>query len=88
MRLCATLLEKEGGLKNVDINLKCSWIKQLYNDRFHKWKLIPLQLIQSTCGTNFKFHSNLDFDESKNLTCPSLLKQVFHFPFPILSQPT
>ena len=70
----------EGGvLKYVDINLKigslqCSWVKQLYDDKFHEWKLIPLHLIKSTFGINFKFHSNLDFDDSKILTFPS-----FHF---------
>ena len=34
-----------GGLKNVDIipkidSLKCSWIKWLYNESFHEWKVI------------------------------------------------
>ena len=41
-----------GGLKNVDINtkiasLQCSWIKQLYDDSFHEWQLIPLHLINN-----------------------------------------
>ena len=73
---------KEGGLKNVDINSKiaslhCSWIKQLYDDKFHEWKLIPIHLIKSTFGINFKFHSNLDFDDSKSLTFYSFYKQLF-----------
>ena len=43
------------GLKNVDINkkiasLQCSWIKRLYDDSFHKWKLIPLKLIKKSFG--------------------------------------
>ena len=73
----------EGGvLKYVDINLKigslqCSWVKQLYDDKFHEWKLIPLHLIKSTFGINFKFHSNLDFDDSKILTFTSFYKQLF-----------
>ena len=37
---------KNGGLKNVDINLKivslkCSWIRRLYNKCHHDWKIIP-----------------------------------------------
>ena len=36
---------KDGGLKSVDIrlkfiSLKCSWVKRLYNDNFHEWKLL------------------------------------------------
>ena len=72
----------QGGLKNVDIiskiaTLQCSWIKRLYDDKFHEWKLIPHHLIKSTFGINFKFHSNLDFDDSKILTFPSFYKQLF-----------
>ena len=52
---------EEGGLKNVDINskiasLQCSWVKRLYNNKFHEWKLIPLHLIKLTFEINFKFH--------------------------------
>ena len=60
---------EEGDLKNVDINLKitslpCSWIKGLYDDRFNDWKLVPLHLIKPTFRINFKFHSNLDLEDS------------------------
>ena len=46
---------KDGGLKNVDINkkiasLQCSWIKRLYDDFFHEWKLIHLKLIKKSFG--------------------------------------
>ena len=35
---------KDGGLKSVDIehkiaSLKCAWVKRLYTENFHKWKL-------------------------------------------------
>ena len=35
-----------GGLKNVGIfsnavNLQCSWMKRLFTNNFHQWKLIP-----------------------------------------------
>ena len=54
---------KAGGLKNVDISnkiiaLQCSWIKRLYDNSFHEWKLIPFSLIQKSSGRSFKFHSN------------------------------
>ena len=93
---------EEGGLKNVDINsqnasLQCSWVKRLYDDKFHEWKLIPLHLIKSTLG--IKLHSNLDFEDSKIPTFPTFYKQLFcnwqKYPFSssvmipsfILSQP-
>ena len=41
---------KDGGLKNVDIfnkiiALQCSWIRRLFDNPFHEWKLISLYLI-------------------------------------------
>ena len=53
-----------GGRKNVDINTKiaslhCSWIKRLYDDSFHGWKLIPLHLINTNITPAFKFHPSL-----------------------------
>ena len=64
---------REGGLKNVDIqnkvtSLQISWVKSLYGDCFHEWKIIPLYLLKMTFGPTFKFHSNLSFDK------PSLKK--------------
>ena len=43
---------KDGDLKNVDINkriasLQCFWIKRLYYDFFHEWKLISLKFIKN-----------------------------------------
>ena len=42
---------KAQGLKNVDIPnkiiaLQCSWIRRLYDNSFHEWKLISLYLIE------------------------------------------
>ena len=81
MKLYVTLLKKVG-LKNVDINseiasLQSSWVKRLYDDKFDEWKLIPLHLIKSTFGINFKFHSNLDCGDSKILTFLAFYKQLF-----------
>ena len=94
---------EDGGLKNIDINskvasLQCSQIKQLWDDKFDKWKLIPIHLIKSNFVINLKFHSNLDFEDSKILTIPSVCKQLsrkwrkylsssVNIAFSILSQP-
>ena len=53
-----------GSLRNADINtkiasLQCSWIKRLYDDSFHEWKMIPLHLISTTITPAFKFYSNI-----------------------------
>ena len=74
---------EDGGLKNIDINSKvasfqCSQIKQLWDDKFDKWKLIPIHLIKSNFVINLKFHSNLDLEDSKILTIPSFSKQLSH----------
>ena len=54
-----------GGLRNVDIfskvvSLQCSWIKRLFDNNFHQWKLIPLYLIRQYLVKNFIFHSDLE----------------------------
>ena len=56
---------KMGGIKNVDlrnkaISMQCSWVKRLFEDDFHDWKIVPLFLIDKHLGKNFKFHNNLD----------------------------
>ena len=53
-----------GGLTNVDINTKiagiqCPWVKRLYEDNFHEWKLIPLHLANTAITPAFKFHPSL-----------------------------
>ena len=60
---------ENGGLKNVDIrnkvnSLQSSWVKKLYDDCFHEWKIIPLYQLNKTFGPSFKFHSNLSFKKS------------------------
>ena len=71
-----------GGLKNVDINLKvislqCSWVKKLYDENFHEWKVIPLHLTRITFGQNFKFHSNLSNDTKLLSSFPVFYKNIF-----------
>ena len=58
-----------GGLKNVDIfskvvSLQCSWIKRLFDNNFHQWKLVPLYLFRQYLGKIFKFYSNLEVSHS------------------------
>ena len=53
-----------GNLKNPDINLKVisfqgSWVNKLYDENFHKRKVILLYPICITFGKHPKFHSNL-----------------------------
>ena len=61
---------KGGGLKNIDIlnkiiSLQCSWIRRLYDNSFHEWKLIPIFLIKKSFGSPFKIHSNFFFKRNK-----------------------
>ena len=72
------------GLKNVDIDLKvislqCSWIKKLYDENFHEWKVIPLHLTRITFGQNFKFHSNLSNDAKLLTNFPVFYKNIFRY---------
>ena len=53
---------KGRGLTNIDslnkiISLQCLWMRRLYDNSFHEWKLIPLFLIKKSFGSSFKFHS-------------------------------
>ena len=56
---------KHGGLKNVNIqkkiSLQCSWVRRLYDDSFHEWKVIPLKLMKKSFGSHFKFHSFIQY---------------------------
>ena len=70
-----------GGLKNVDVfskivSLQCSWIKRLFDNNFHQWKVIPLYLIRRYLGRNFKFYSNLEVSHSILCTFPRFYKEV------------
>ena len=51
---------ENGGLKNVDImykvvSLECSWIKRLYGNNSHNWKVITLHIITQTLAKSFYF---------------------------------
>ena len=72
-----------GGLKNVInlkvISLQCSWVKKLYDENFHEWKVIPLHLTRITFGQNFKFHSNLSNDTKLLSSFPVFYKNIFRY---------
>ena len=73
---------EDGGLKNVDIkakiiSLQCSWVKKLYDDNHHDWKIIPLYLINKYFGKNFYFHSSLSFNLHLIDSFPDFYKQIF-----------
>ena len=74
---------KNGSLKNVDIRMKitslqCSWIKGLYNNKFHTWKIIPKFLISKTFGSMFKFHPNLTFEKDLLKQFPAFYRSIFN----------
>ena len=69
-------------LKNVDLfskvaRLQCPWIKRLFDNNFHQWKLIPLYLIVQFLGKNFKFHYNLELSHSILYEFPIFYKEIF-----------
>ena len=75
---------ENGGLKNIDINLKVrsvqrSWVKKLYDENCHEWKVIPLHLICITSGQNFKCHSNLSYDTKLLTSFPVFYKNIFRY---------
>ena len=72
---------KAGGLKNIDITnkiiaLQRSWIRRFYDNSFHKWKLIPLYLVEKSFGTSYKFHPNLFFKNNKTKIFPSFYRRI------------
>ena len=72
---------KAGDIKIVDtrfkfVSLHCFWVKKLYDDCFHEWKLIHLNLLNKYFGPSFKFHSNLQFESKFLKDFPSFYKQM------------
>ena len=73
---------KAPGLKSLDIPNKiiahqCSWIRRLYDNSFHEWKLVPQCLIGKSFGNLFKFHSNLLFKSNKTKFFSSFYREFF-----------
>ena len=58
---------EKGGLKNVDLrnkmaSIQCCWVKRLFADDFHDWKIMPVFLIGKHFGEKLKFHNNIDIN--------------------------
>ena len=51
-------------MQNKVTSLQSSWVKRLYNDCFHEWKIIRLNPLKKPFGPSFKFHSDLSFKKS------------------------
>ena len=51
--------------------------KNLFEDNFHDWKIIPLFLIGEHLGKNFKFHSNIDLRNDIFSKFPSFYQDTF-----------
>ena len=69
-------------MKNVDLRNKIksrqrSWVKRLFEDDFHNWKVIPLFLISKHLGKNFKFHNNIDISNDILSKFPSFYQDIF-----------
>ena len=73
---------ENGDLKNVDLKnkitiIQCSWVKRLFEDDFHNWKVISLFLIGKHWGENFKFHNNIDLSNDIFSEFPSFYQDIF-----------
>ena len=68
-------------MKDVDvftkvISLQCSWIKRLYDENFHEWKIIPSCFIKTIFCENFKFHPCLDPSIRSLKNVPNFYKEM------------
>ena len=72
---------ESGRLKNFIfskvVSLQCSWIKRLFDNNFHQWKLIPFYLIRQYLAKNFKFYSNLEVSHSILCKFSKFYKEIF-----------
>ena len=51
-------------------------LKQLFEEFFHEWKVIPLFYIKKAFNDNFKFRSNLDYKVRNKPLLPKFYKKV------------
>ena len=74
---------ENGGLKNVNIAAKISslqspWIKRLFDEKFHDWKILPLHIIHKSLGKKFVFHSNLKLNKKLPKCFPKYYKEIIN----------
>ena len=72
---------KDSGLKDVDvlakvISLQCLWMKTLYDENIHEWKIIPSYLIKTIFCENFKFHPCLEPSIRSLKNLPNFYKEM------------
>ena len=74
---------ENGGLKNVNIaakisSLESSWIKRLFDETFHDWKILPLHIIHKSLGQKFVFHSNLKVNKKLTKSFPKSYREIIN----------
>ena len=79
-------------MRNVNVSLKisslqCSWLKRLYDDKFHEWKIIPQYLIKNRICKNFTFHSNVCLPSQILDKLPTYYKELLISWEKVYSQP-
>ena len=71
-----------GGIKNVELrnkiaSMQSTWVKRLFEDDFHDWKIIPLFFMGKQLGKNFKFHNNIDISNDTLSKFLSFDQEIF-----------
>ena len=56
--------------------LHCSWIRRLFDDHFHDWKVVLVFPIKNKFGENFKLHSNVDITKCLLNNFPRFYKEI------------
>ena len=74
---------ENGELKNVNIaakisSLQSSWIKRLYDEIFHVWKILPLHIIHKSLRKKFMFHSNLKVNKKLTKSFPKYYREIIN----------
>ena len=72
---------ENGGLKNVNIaakisSLQSSWIKRLFYENIHGWKILPLHIIHKSLGKTCVFHFNLKVNKKLTKNFPKYYREI------------
>ena len=68
---------KDVKFRNKITSIQCSWVKRLFEDDFHDWKIITLFLIGKHLRRNFKFSNNIDINNDILSKFPSFCQDIF-----------
>ena len=74
---------ENGELRNVNIaakisSLQNSWIKRLFDENFHDWKILPLYIIHKSLGKKFLFHSNLKVNKKLTKSFSKYYREIIN----------